>query len=36
LVANIGARYAFADPFYLAFEGGYGNSWLNVGLGARL
>lgn len=36
LVANIGARYALSDPFYLAFEGGYGNSWLNVGLGARL
>ena len=36
LVANIGARYALSDPFYLALEGGYGNSWLNVGLGARL
>lgn len=36
LVANIGARYALSDPFYIALEGGYGNSWLNVGLGARL
>ncbi len=36
LVANIGARYALSNPFYLALEGGYGNSWLNVGLGAQL
>ena len=36
LVANIGARYALSDPFYIALEGGYGNSWLNVGVGARL
>lgn len=36
LVANIGARYALSNPFYIALEGGYGNSWLNVGLGARL